>query len=93
LHYVGSNYRKLSYDEEAETLAQLAVEVEGKCMRARDVLELFESKTGVTYAKDAFYRLLHRHGWRKVMPRGQHPKAADEETREAAKKLTLPPKN
>ena len=32
------------------------------------------------------YRLLHRHGWRKIMPRPRHPKA-DQEAQIAFKKL------
>ena len=31
--------------------------------------------------------LLKRHGWRKVMPRSRHTKAASEEAREASKKI------
>lgn len=32
------------------------------------------------------YRLLHRHGWRKIIPRPRHPKA-DKEAQEAFKKM------
>lgn len=35
------------------------------------------------------YRLLHRHGWRKIMPRPRHPKA-DEEARASFKKTGRP---
>jgi Winged helix-turn helix len=28
---------------------------------------------------DTIYRLLHRHGWRKLAPRARHPKANQEE--------------
>jgi transposase len=88
-HCVGSNNRKLSHEAEAAVLEKLSVEaVGGISVRASELLKRFEELAGVSYNIDAFYRLLHRHGWRKVMPRGQHPKAADEETREAAKKLT-----
>ncbi|MCI8758540.1 MAG: winged helix-turn-helix domain-containing protein [Oscillospiraceae bacterium] len=36
------------------------------------------------------YCVLHRHGWRKVMPRSKHPKKASEDEIAASKKLTLP---
>ena len=35
------------------------------------------------------YMLLKRHNWRKIKPRSQHPKKADEETIAASQKLTL----
>lgn len=34
------------------------------------------------------YYFIHRHGWRKIMPRSQHPKKATDEVIEASKKLT-----
>ena len=36
------------------------------------------------------YSVLHRHGWRKIMPRSRHPKKASEEAIEASKKLKQP---
>jgi len=48
-----------------------------------------EKKVGKEYeGRSQIYDLLARHGWRKVMPRGKHPKQADEATQEASKKLT-----
>lgn len=35
--------------------------------------------------RSATYKLLHRHGWRKIMPRARHPKA-DEEAQASFKK-------
>ena len=89
-NYVGSNYRKLSYAEEAAALEKLSKVAEsGKFVRAQELSKQMESITGVCYQIDAFYRLLWRHNWRKVMPRGKHPRAADEAACEAVKKLTL----
>ena len=34
------------------------------------------------------YFVLHRHGWRKVMPRSRHPQKASDEMIEASKKLS-----
>jgi len=87
--YAG-NYRKLSFAEEAAALDKLSVGAGiGKYVRVKELLRQFEELTGVTYHMNAFYLLLHRHGWRKVAPRGQHPKAADKASCEDAKKLTI----
>jgi transposase len=40
-------------------------------------------------ARSTIYRLLERHGWRKVMPRPRHPKA-DVAAQAAFKKTVLP---
>jgi len=84
------NNRKLSYADEAATLEKLSeCATVGKYVRASELLQQFEALSGVSYQIDAFYRLLWRHGWRKVMPRGQHPKKASDEAIETSKKLTL----
>jgi DNA polymerase-1 len=45
------------------------------------------ARTGITFW-GYVYRVLERQDWRRVMPRSRHPKAADEATVEASKKLT-----
>ncbi len=83
------NYRKMSYEAETEVLAKLSEGAgTGKYVRVAELLKQFEEISKVTYQIDAFYRLLWRHGWRKVMPRGQHPKKASDEDIESSKKLT-----
>ena len=87
--YVGGNCRKLSYDEERVALESCSEHAEkGGYIRVSDLQAEFEKKTGVHYHLHVFYRLLERHGWRKIMPRGKHPKKADDEAIEASKKLT-----
>jgi transposase len=88
-HYAGSRYRKLTFEEEEAVLDKLLNSAcVGKYVRASDLVVEFEAISGVSYQKDAFYRVLRRHGWRKKMPRGQHPKKASDEAIEASKKLT-----
>jgi transposase len=88
-HYEGSHYRKLSFAEEERILNGLVSRSkQGEFVRIKEMKAAFEVEAGVTYHKNAFYLLLKRHGWRKLMPRGAHPKAADEAACEAAKKLT-----
>jgi len=88
--YVGSNNRKLSYAAEAQYLEKIMKVTENSSfIRAQDLLVLFERISRESYNINSFRCLLRRHGWRKVVPRSKHPAAADEETCEAAKKLTL----
>ena len=49
----------------------------------------FEKQLGHTVHKTTVYRLLRRHGWRKIVPRPKHPKQ-NEEAVEAFKKRALP---
>jgi len=88
--YKGGNSRKLPEAEEKRILSDLGVDAaSGQFVRVSELLAKFEAASGVHYEYTAFYYLLRRHNWRKVVPRGRHPKAADEATCEAAKKLTL----
>ena len=49
------------------------------------VHRLFEEAVGHKVARYTAYRLVHRHGWRKIMPRPRHPKQ-DHEILEGFKK-------
>lgn len=89
LRYEGGHNRKLSFEEEASALKECNETAEkGGFVRIKELQAEFEKLTGVHYHLHVFYRLLERHGWRKVKPRGQHPKKADDEAIEASKKLT-----
>jgi len=86
----GGRNRKLSKEAEASALARLAEKAKtGQFIRVAELQAEFEKDTGVSYHPIAFYDVLERNNWRKVVPRGRHPKAADEATCEASKKLTL----
>jgi len=88
--YKGSQFRKLSKEAEAAAFEKLSEKAKsGQFVRVSELQAEFEKDTGVHYHPSAFYDLLARHDWRKVMPRRRHPKAADEATCEASKKLTL----
>ena len=49
--------------------------------------DTYEEKVGHPIGNSQIYRVLHRHNWRKVMPRSKHPNKASEEVIEASKKL------
>ena len=54
---------------------------------AQDIKRAFDEVRGKDTGRGYIYMLLERHGWRKVMPRSKHPKAANEEACEVSKKL------
>lgn len=75
----------MSLEEEEQYLEGIRVEAEqGRLVGAFLLPEGIEKKLGRRVSKDYLYDLLHRHGWRKVVPRPRHPKA-DIERREEFK--------
>lgn len=72
----GGRYRSyLSLDEETAMLGEIEkVAVKGGIVEISKVRKLFEEKAGRQVALYTAYRLLHRHGWRKIVPRPYHPK-------------------
>lgn len=72
----GGRYRSnLSSEEEDALLA--AFEVDGKLGDIVEVSQIhraYEQRVGRSVPNSTVYRLLHRHGWRKLAPRGKHPK-------------------
>ncbi len=53
-----------------------------------DIQQAYWERTGQAVARSTVYRLLERHGWRKVVPRPRHPKA--DIAAQATFKKTLP---
>ena len=53
------------------------------------VKNAYEEKVGHSIGKGQIYKVLNRHGWRKVLPRSKHPNKASDEAIEASKKLTV----
>jgi transposase len=82
----GRRFGLLTLDEERDLLEQVRSKAEqGRILTAYAVRDHIEEKTGKAVSEDYLYDILHRHGWRKVMPRPQHPKA-DKEKQENFKK-------
>ncbi len=83
-----SHRRNLSEAEEAEVLAECEQEAEaGQILSVSMVREKLEKKLGRESSANYVYRVLKRQGWRKVMPRSKHPKAASKEEQDSSKKL------
>lgn len=84
-----SHYRKMTEAEEAQLLEKCReLRGEGKVLTVADIRQMFEEELGESTGNSYIYRVLKRHGWRKVMPRAKHPKAASEEEQNSSKKLT-----
>ena len=87
-HY-GGNRRNMSKEEEAAFLEPYREQAEaGHILDTGEIKRAYEEKVGHKIGNGQIYRVLDRHGWRKVMPRSQHPKKASEEVIETSKKLT-----
>ena len=82
----GRRFGFLSLEEEAKLLESIRPRAEkGRILNAFAIKEQIEERLTKKVSKDYLYDLLHRHKWRKVMPRPQHPKA-DKEKQEEFKK-------
>jgi len=84
------NRRNMSVDEEREFLSEYRKQAQqGQIVEVSQIEAAYEEKVGHSIGSGQIYRVLHRHGWRKVMPRSKHPNKASDEAIEASKKLTL----
>jgi len=53
-----------------------------------EIKEEYVKMVGHSIGGSQIYRLLKRHGYKKVMPRSRHPKKVNQEIIETSKKLT-----
>ena len=75
-HYAG-NRRNMSIEEETAFLEQYRQPGEaGHILDVREIKTAYEERVGHSIGSGQIYRVLKRHGWRKVMPRSKHPKKA-----------------
>ena len=86
-HY-GGNHRNMSEEEEAGILAPFKARAEkGELVEISEIAKAYQSAVDHPVSRGQIYFVLHRHGWRKVMPRSKHPKKASDEEIAASKKL------
>ena len=89
-HYKG-NRRNMSFEEEAAILAPFIERAErGEMVDIKEIAAAYQKAVSHRVSDTQIYYVLHRHGWRKIMPRSRHPKRASEEAIEASKKLKQP---
>ena len=83
-----SHHQSLPVEKEEEILSRFEKAAEqGQTVTVAEIKAAFDKEIGKDTGRGYIYMLLKRHGWRKVMPRPRHPKAADEEACEASKKF------
>src|SRR6266566_6825062 len=82
----GRRHQSLTREEEEQFLAPFFARAEaGEIATVREIWQAFEARVGEKVDDSTIYRLLDRHGWRKLMPRPRHPKA-DPQAQEQFKK-------
>ena len=79
------NHRNLTY----ELLEEFIKRVDsGQMTDVKQLKEEYVKMVGHSIGGSQIYRLLKRHGYKKVMPRSRHPKKVNQEIIETSKKLT-----
>jgi hypothetical protein len=59
----------------------------GELTTITDIAEAYDKTTGKEHeSKSTVYYLLHKHGWRNIVPQTAHPQKASEEEIEVSKK-------
>ncbi len=72
----GRRHEYLTVDQERELLVPFFARAErGEIATAGEIKKAFEAQVGHEVDESTIYRLLHRHRWRKLVPRPRHPKA------------------
>jgi transposase len=84
----GRRHEYMSLEQERTFLHPFFARAEqGEIATAEQIQRAFEAEVKQAVHISSIYRLLDRHGWRKLVPRPRHPKAKSEE--QAAFKKTL----
>ena len=78
----------MSFEEEATLLEQFKAKAEkGQLVEISEIKEAYDKAIGHKSGSAQIYRVLHRHGWRNILPRSKRPQKASDEAIEASKKL------
>jgi len=82
----GNRTSFLSWEEEEELLQDISKRADkGLLVAVKTIKAEIETRIKRTVSKDYPYDLLHRHGWRRVVPRPKHPKQVPEQQAEFKK--------
>ena len=85
----GRHRQHLSVEQERELLEPFAQRAHaGGMLTVTEIQQAYQAQVGQQVAPSTIYRLLERHGWRKLTPRPRHPKA-DLAAQAALKKTAL----
>ncbi|MFL5665642.1 MAG: winged helix-turn-helix domain-containing protein [Ktedonobacteraceae bacterium] len=84
----GRRHEYLTLQEEHQFLAPFFERAQsGEIATTAEIQQAFEARVGHEVDDSTMYRLLNRHGWRKLMPRPRHPKASKEAQEQFKKTL------
>lgn len=84
-----SHNRRMSFEAETHFLEQFHDgAASGTITTVQIILDKYEEITAKKSNPATIYKLLKRHGWRKIQPRPHHPNGASEEEKKSSKKLT-----
>ena len=84
-HDHGNRY--MTREEEKDFLQQFIQSAgAGQMIEVQQIHQAYEKAVGHPVTRGMIYYMLHKHGWRKVMPRSKHPQKASEEEIQAYKK-------
>lgn len=85
----GGRPPRLTFEEEEALLNEFKERAEsGQIIEISEIKAAYEKLAGTSKSHGQIYRVLHRHGWRKIKPRSRHPKKASPEAIDASKKLS-----
>lgn len=86
----GGRYREnLTFEEEKQLLNPFLKKAERSgILIVSTIKKAYEDKLGYSVPESTIYRMLQRHGWRKIVPRPSHPKT-DPQKQETFKKTSL----
>ena len=74
------NHRYLTEDDETKLLEPFLLDAEkGKMLIVTEIHKAYEKAVNGNVPSSTVYRMLERHGWRKIMPRSKHPNSKPEE--------------
>jgi len=72
----GRRNENMSFEEESKLLSSfIKKSSKGGVLVVSEIKTCYESKVGHRVPKSTIYRMLSRHGWRKIAPRPRHPRA------------------
>ena len=78
----------MTVEQERQVLSPFFARAQtGELATAGEIKQAFEAQVGHEVDESTIYRLLARHGWRKLVPRPVHPKASKEEQEQLKKTL------
>ena len=81
-----AHHRNMSYADEKSFLEAYVERAEaGQMVEVSEIKAAYEARVKHCIGSGQIYRVLKRHGWRKIKPRSRHPKKATPEAIEASK--------